>query len=566
MASGIPSPRWGWRDTALCAGIWLLVVLVSQRWAGLDTPDSSFYASLSLFGSEVTDRAPFDSYWWTRLGFIAPNHLLTTVLGPWLGFAAYRFLLILLLVASAYVILRRFTTRTTASALTGLISLSTVPLSYLGNTYLTGSVLAGTMALIACGLSASRRAAVTAGVLLGWLVMVNPPGVLLAGTIWLAIRIHQRTHVRHLVIAAIATVITFALFWLSGRVLFPGLDWFGAYLDAQAIDLSVFASTEPVWLRDVSLLVPAGILVVTVLVWFWNRGQVSAQLGFLISATSIAFMLVFSPLMGGIALEAPMYQAMLWPPALIALALSGAAVGRDHEWSPVAWVALVLAVLGMLLAGRTALGIDFGVGVLIALVLIAACVAVLLGSAASGNKVAFAVIGVGILLVGGQLLQNARGPLGLYFLSPYSWAFTANPISDKIHTAVNAQEWLIANTTRDDRILDWVGGDWVGGDRELYVVSGMQLWGGENLVTLAPTLDEPGRAKLEAVRPSVISMVAPSMDRVMAFWSSLPPERRASAPQCYDFTWSPSPDAPTWVNPAPVTQGHSCLTRLDWSS
>lgn len=556
----------GWRDAASVIGITLFTGLLSQRWAGLDTPDSSFYASLSLFGSEVTDRAPVDSYWWTRLGFIAPNRLLTEVLGPWVGFAAYRFLLILLLVASAYVILRRFTTWTTASALTLVISLSTVPLSYLGNSYLTGTVLAGTAALIACALFDSRWAAVGAGVLLGWLVMVNPPGVLLAGTLWLAIRIHLRIRLMQVALAAVTTVVTFGVFWLSGRVMFPGLDWFGAYLDAQAIDLSVFASRELVWLRDISLLVPAGILIVTVLVWFWNRGQVSAQLGFLISATSLGFMLVFSPLMGGIALEAPMYQAMLWPPALIALALSGVAVARDHEWSPVAWVALVLVVLGMLVAGRSALGIDFRLGVLIALVLVAACVIVLLVSAASGNKVAFAVIGIGILLVGAQVLQNARGPLGLYYLSPYSWAFTTNPISDKIRTAVNAQEWLLANTTREDRILDWVGGDWVGGDRELYVVAGMQLWGGENLVTLAPTLDEPGQVKLEAVRPSVISMVAPSMDRVMAFWQSLPPERRASAPQCYDFAWSPSPDAPTWANPAPVTQGHSCLTRLDWSN
>ena len=43
------------------AAVTLFTGLVSQRWAGLDTPDSSFYASLGLFGDEVTDRSPFPS-------------------------------------------------------------------------------------------------------------------------------------------------------------------------------------------------------------------------------------------------------------------------------------------------------------------------------------------------------------------------------------------------------------------------------------------------------------------------------------------------------------------------
>ena len=65
---------------AITAGT-LFTGLISERWAGLDTPDSSFYASLGLFGDEVTDRAPFPSYYWTRLGVIAPVRALTEVFG-----------------------------------------------------------------------------------------------------------------------------------------------------------------------------------------------------------------------------------------------------------------------------------------------------------------------------------------------------------------------------------------------------------------------------------------------------------------------------------------------------
>lgn len=169
------------------------------------------------------------------------------------------------------------------------------------------------------------------------------------------------------------------------------------------------------------------------------------------------------------------------------------------------------------------------------------------------QSAATAVAALGILLVGAQFLQNSRGPLGLYYLSPYNWAFNDNPISDKVHTAVNAQDWLLANTTTDDRIASWVGADWAGGDRELYVVAGMQLWG-PNLVTLAPTLDDAGRATLDELRPTALNLVAPSMDQVIAFWQSIPADLRATAPTCYDFTWSVDPGV-----------GHSCLTRLNWS-
>lgn len=554
------------------AVIWLTIGLATPRWTGLDTPDSSFYLSLSLFGSEVTDRAPVDSYWWTRLGFIAPNRLLTEVLGPGAGLAAYRMILLLAIVAGTMILLRRFTSLLTATALTAMITLSTVVLSYLGNPYLTGSVLAGTVAVIACSQFDQRRVAALAGAILGWLVMVNPPGFLLVAVIWLALRIHrQRTRLQpwpqalgHLGISVAAGIATFGLFLLAGRLIFPGMDWFQAYLRASGIDLSNFASTEPVWLGDASLLVPLAGLAVAVASWARDRTCTAAQLAVVVSATSIAFMIAFSPLMGGIALEAPMYQAMLWPPALLALALAGASVIGNEPWTPLTWAVGLLAIIALIIAGRWP-GAWTPVACLSVIVVVtAAAIAGLLLAQRTQWPAAIVIAGIGLLLVGSQLVQNSRGPLGLYYLSPYNWALNANPIAAKVNEAINAQRWLLDRTSREDRILVWVGGDWVGGDRELYVVAGMQLWGGENLVTLAPVLDEPGIAKLDQVRPSVISMVAPSAEQVLALWSSLPEDLRATPPQCYDATWSASPDEPTWRNPAPVLAVHSCLTRLTW--
>jgi hypothetical protein len=545
------------REPLLVLAITLFTGLLStsQRWAGLDTPDSSFYASLGLFGDEVSDRAPENSYYWTRLGYLVPVRVLTTITGTWPGFTLYRLLLLLMVIGGIYVIMRRFTGMASAAFLTTIASLSTVVLSYLGNTYLTGSVLAGTCVLIAAAMFDGRRAAVVAGATLGWLVMVNPPGVLLAGTLWLALRIHARTRIVHIAIAAAGTVVTFAAFWLIGRVMFPKMDWLGSYVDSNArLDYSDFASPDAVWLRDVSLIVPVAILVAVFVAWLTHRSEQAAQRALIISLTSIAFMLVFSPMMGGIPLEAPMYQAMLWPPALISLALVTTLAMPERRWTKLQTGAGVLAVAVVIATGHVDPGLSLLVGWLVAIVVVAVFLL------ASYKGTIGAIAGLALLLAGGQLLQNSRGDLGLYYLSPYNWAFSANPISDRIHVAVNTQEWLLEHTTRDDQILSWVGGDWVNGDRELYVVAGMQLWG-ENRVTLEPTLTADDITRLDTIKPSVVAMYGQSMTDVLAFWSSIPAANSATAPDCYDFAWAPNP-----ASDFTVTQGHACLTRLTWST
>jgi hypothetical protein len=344
------------------------------------------------------------------------------------------------------------------------------------------------------------------------------------------------------------------------------LDWLGSYLDAQQMTLSNFASPDAVWLRDISLLVPAAILVITIAAWLTNRRSIAAQQAFIISITSIAFMLVFSPMMGGIALEAPMYQAMLWPPALIALALAtGSQLFQNNDDAqadqPSATRAFAItAILGIAViigAGFIAPNFSFTVGLVVILALAAIVIAT--HNIHMPNKSIAIIVSLSAFLAGAQLLQNSRDDLGLYYLSPYSWAYASNPISEKIHTAVNSQEWLLENTTREDKILLWVDGPWVEGDRELYVAAGMQLWG-ENRITLEPTLtDEYGITKLAEVKPTVLALYGKDMNAINNFWASIPRANDPSAPICYDYAWPA--DASSEF---PTTQGHTCLTKLTW--
>lgn len=538
----------------------VVITAISQPWSGLDTPDSSFYASLALFGSEVTDRVPFASYYWTRLGYVAPVGLLTGLFGAFPGFLVYKALLTAAISMSAYLVLRRFVRVWVAAWLViGVVS-STVVLSYLGNSYLTGSVLAGTAALIALGPASSgvRTSALMAGVVMGWLVMVNPVGALLGGTLWLALVTYGaggrwRDLFWRLGPAASAAVGTFLAFLLVGRLVFPEMDWFGTYLDAQEITLSNFASDSAVWLGDISLLVPAGVLVISAVNWWGARSSAAAQQALLISATSVGFMLVFNPMMGGIALEAPMYQAMMWPPALFAVALVAASrMGDVVVSSRIPVLVAVLGLVAVVTAGFVDPNLEFTVGLGLVVVLVGVVVF-------SPRVVTATIITVSTFLAGAQLLQNSREDLGLYYLSPYNWAYAANPIETKMRTAVNSQEWLLANTSRDDRILLWVDGLWTEGDRELYVAAGMQLWG-ENRVTLQPTLtDEFGLQTLASVQPDVLALYGKSMDAIMRFWESIPRKNDPSAPVCYDYAWPEDTSSEF-----PAQQGHTCLTRLSW--
>ena len=556
--------RPSWLDALVILGITVFVGVLSgsERWTGVDTPDSGFYATLALYGDEVTERAPDTSYYLTRLGYILPAHVVTSALGPWVGFAAWRMLLIGLLVASSYLVLHRYVPRPAAATLTTLTALSSAVLSYLGNTYLTGTVLALMMVAVAAGIiGRGMWSAVLAGAVLGWLVMINPYGAFLAGGLWAALVVAAvwqpnprapRTLLPTALIAMASGVVVFFGFLLAGRVMFPSLDWLGVYLEWNAkVDYANFASPGPIWLTDISMLVPALMLVISIGVWIGDRANPQRLLALVISVSLVVLVFTFRPFMAGITLEMPAYQVMLWPPLLLALALAASPVFANAQWSARTFLVAGAAIILVIVAGHYPGILPGLVGIVLA---IGTAVIAVVGLLRTRSAVVAIVI-ITAVLVASALLQNSRRDIGLYYLSPYSWAFQANPISQKMHTAVNTQDWLLANTTRDDQILLWVDGAWVEGDRDLYAVAAMQLWG-ENRVTLEKTLQAADIARLREIRPTVLALYGPSMDGIYAFWESIPRDLDPTAPTCYDFAW-PTPERPI---------GHACLTTLRWSA
>ncbi len=190
-------------DLGIIAACWAFVAFLStaQRWTWLNTPDAEFYASLGLFGHDVTDRTVTPVYYWTRLGTIAPVRLLTKMLGPWTGYHVFWLLLIAVIVAAVYLMLRRFTTRLVAALMALLTCLSTVILAFLGNPYVTGTAMAAMFVIIAgtvwtvpragdpAGAHDSRAARYAAPVLVGlafgWVAMTNPNATFISAAVWL---------------------------------------------------------------------------------------------------------------------------------------------------------------------------------------------------------------------------------------------------------------------------------------------------------------------------------------------------------------------------------------------
>ena len=535
------------------------IYVLSQQWSGLDTPDSEFYASLAIFTDAVTDRAPIDSYYWTRLGLIAPAHLVISLLGIWEGFAVYKAFITLILSASLFAIFRHFTGFWRATWLTAAGASSSIVVAYLGNPYVSATVVAGLAALLAFTIHGRLWGAIGGGIALGWLVVTYPTGALLGLTISMSMvtyRLRSSTPdwsrvVRRAATACAALLLTVGGFLLAGRVLFPDLDWISSVLLASGQDHSVHGSGAWVWLRDISLLVPTATLVVSLANRLQGPHKTPADLAVIISSSSVAFYLVFAPIFGAQFLEAPLHQVLLWAPTLTALGLVAASRMADDVPRTTGRVALIIAALVVVIAcGWLAPDLGFALGVVIA---VAMTTAVLLAP----QRTVSTLLAMAVFFAGAQLLQNSRPPLGKFMLDPYYWAYTSNPNEAKLRNAVNAQQWLIDNTTSKDRLLLWVDGPCTSGDRELYSVAAMQLWG-ENRVTLEPTLtDDYGTQKMKDAEPTALVLYGRSMDAVWTFWESIPRTYDPMPPECYDFSW---PIDPTSAFPTPV--GHTCIVRL----
>lgn len=571
-------------DTAAVVAVWAFVAFAStaQRWTGLDTPDSEFYATLGLFGHEVTDRAAYPVYYWTRFGTILPVRGMTELFGPWAGYHVFWLLLVAVVVTATFAMTRRFTTRFMAALLSALVSLSTVVLGMLGNPYVSGTAMAATLVLIAATMftlprpgsangdaDASRIVApVVAGLAIGWLLMTNPYATMLAGAVWavatIVIALQWRAgRIAYLIRAVLCGLLGAAAAFLTllalGRVEFPGMDW----LETNVYWSRVLNSADYVtdlwsFRRDIVFVVPVVAMVAVVALAVIRPADRILRVAAVLSPAAAAFGIAFLVLSPSNTFEIPHYQALQWPPALAAVVLAVAAVvgRRAAPW----WVVAAggVAVLAVIVAGHWGGTMDLAIGWLLGAVLLAVFVVVCALAwsridRGSTSALLAVVCAVGVLFVGFQLLQNAHRPLTFSAESPYANAFTSNDVFAKLDSAQQAEKWLIDSTTGDDTVMVWVDADW-SVDESLLPMAAFQLWGA-NQITSLPSLYGPELERARGLRPTVIAMYGRTKQAIWRFWGALPKEVHRTDPQCTSYPW-PDPQVPT---------AYVCLTHLTWT-
>lgn len=571
-----------WTDVSVVAAISLFVALVSQRWTGFNSPDSEFYASLALFGSDVTDRAVEPAYTWTRLGYIVPVRILTSTFGTWVGFEIWRVFLITVIVGATYAVVHiAGRSRWLGSMLALFVGLNTVVLAFVGNTYLTGTVLAAFFALLALAVSLLGHAAgqnkgalggsrwttaLVSGLLAGWLLMINPYAFLLGVGLWAAVRLVVLVRLpterwRRLgidaIAAAIGAVASFSAFLLAGLLVFPGRNWLATYTEWNSrLDYTVFIGDATTWQRDTGLLVVVVAFAAAAIATAAQPRHRWAWAALALATSNIALTALLMVFFTGPWLESPAYVAKLWPAALLALVLVFTSMSPGTHEGKRVWGGLTASVglvsIPLLLwSGRFDQVLQYEIAWLIAfgvLGLIAAS-AVSARRAWNFSTALLLTISMAITFISAQFLQNGRGYLGIYGQYPFRSAFVDFAYQDQMTAKITVQEWLLERTSRDDSIALWTDPDRLTAD-----IAGMQIWGGNNLITPDATLSRETSERLANIRPSIVAMYAPDQGQIDTFAESLPPWSLPSDLECLSVPYLG----------IGTGQAVVCITRLTW--
>ena len=574
--------RGRWLDLGLVAGITAIVAALSQRWTGFTSPDSEFYASLALFGSDVADRAVEPAYTWTRLGYIAPVRALTLVFGPWLGFEIWRVALIAVIVGSTYAVVHiAGRSRWLGVLLATGVGLNTVVLAFVGNTYLTGTILAVTFALLALAVSLLGSAAhrgrgiagsprwvtpLVSGLLAGWLIMLNPYAFLLGTGLWIAVRTVAlvRFPLQRWKLLAVDTgsalvgaAAAFTGFWLAGLAIFPGRSWWGTYLEwNDRLDYTVFIGDATTWQRDTALIVVVLALFASIIAVLAQPRHRWAWAALALSTANIVLTSLLMVVLTGPWLESPTYVAKLWPGALLSLVLVFTSMSPGtREGKPlfpaITITSVVVIVPVLAWSGRFDGTVPLPLGWAIGAGALGLTAGVAMTVRRHWNSAVAVLLAASILttFTAAQFLQNGRGLLGIYGQYPFRSAFVDFSFDEQMATKVAIQEWVLANTRDEDTIAIWTDPERLTAD-----IAGMQLWGGFNLATPEATLDRETTDRLAELRPSVLAMYAPEVAQIEDFYASLPPWSLPSELVC---TSEPYLGIGTG-------EAVACLTRLTW--
>lgn len=538
VRSYISSRTWVMNHETLATWTWILVAPTLILWAaGAEwwsppyTPDSEFYYSLGIFGSDITDRALQPAYYWTRLGWILPVHLLVDVFGVSIGFAVWHWILTTLAVAPTFLLVRRVAGALAAGAASLLMASSTVFIVTTGNTYVISLLLplmvlvSATSALLAMEDRRWRRVVVasTCGAAIGWIAMTNTIAaaygaliVLVAAAVGIGVRRRWRD-LRDWLLSAFALILTLAgtllVFLGWGRLVFPDLDWWGTVLYwSRILDSSLYRDNSFAWVNQSVILLSLPVVIgAGVAVLAWRPAQLTAGARMAVTAltasaaAALALALFQEFQLNSAVLQIPTYYPILWGPLLpLAAVLFGVVLGSTFRRGLAAGVATTAVLFFVsILVGRVESPIRHIVGWGLALCIAGIAAWVLAERASRRVGGASAVIAVGALAIPVALLQlfpNSGPSPGLY-----TAAFNPTPSTALYSLDAEIASWVLRETTPEDTLMVWA----YPGQANLSGAA-MNLWGPNAVGPLQETLTTGDAEVLRANNVTALAMYAPT--------------------------------------------------------
>ena len=112
--------------------------------------DPYFYGAYAQQGADLVQRYGIEGYFWVRVGFILPAHAFAVALGPTAGFYAFRYVLAVLAIGSAYLLLRRVHSPAAGAVAAATVLASPVVWGAWGTDYPDSSAVAYLTAGVAC--------------------------------------------------------------------------------------------------------------------------------------------------------------------------------------------------------------------------------------------------------------------------------------------------------------------------------------------------------------------------------------------------------------------------------
>jgi hypothetical protein len=485
----------------------------SEVWTYRNTPDSEFYFSLGSFGSEVTDRAPTPAYYWTRLTMLLPLRALNNFVNPITAFEIYRFLLIFIIVAAVYLLLKNLNNSNMVSGAGSLfVALNSTILYSVGDTYVTGTAIALSTLflylLVSCMIAPKKYFGryICIGVVLSLLLFANPVSFVL-GILTLSIAfwyfVHQMKReilnfVSRVSLVILGSIGTYQLMIFGGALTFPMLNWFTTVkFYATILNARDYASLNiGLWLPTrYSLLVVPIVISTLVFAIFQKQLRNYSKVSLLVIVPAICYLCYSTFVMGTNMLEINYYTSLLWPYLLVALLLViPKALKIENTFHGMVLVVLIVTVSVFLGSRNWTLSslislLVCGIGIICCFFVTTFCSTLKLVPKFVLVTVMFLVFPI---LQNGEPVSKGRLPR----VTPAN-AYIQTDTEMLAKRSAAIEQWVLNNTSESDKLFVWVNSS-----DGIYPAS-MQLWG-PNSLGQGLVLSEWELSNLSVVKPNKI--------------------------------------------------------------